>query len=890
MRRTCWGSGVRSLCERVVVFVMMVIAAAVGTPARAQPTVSNCVGWEALVPPSEADGAFTSAAVWDPDGPGPRGEELVVAGGFRSIGLVASRGLAVWDGKRWNAWEGPSRPRGNGTDITVVAARAGELFGASSAGIAVWRDGEWRTISPPLSGIFTGAVVDALVPDEDDSWLIAGRGFGLPDGGSYGILRLHNGQWQGFGLGIGYFGRIKHVARHRGDVVIAGPFDTVNAVFGRAGDRAPGLARWDGAAWVPIAASQLPGDRQLNVTGLLVHEGELLAALAYDPTSAIEGFRGVMRIDGLTLRPFDVLGSTVSDAYGMIAVNGELWVHARLIFPGSAFRGDIALARLGSRAWNIATNSGPQGSFFNVQAPPQLFGGNVGGRLMFTSTHAGTREMYKKVLTLGTLAAPVTLDGSVRAIVPWRGGVLVWGSLAGSSWPRVLWSPTGDPDTWRIIEIGGPGFLRHLTVWDEDLLVNRNVGASPIVERFDGVRFTPLGPVGSAGALEGVLERLFIHNNAPIAVGSLRIVGIGPVTMARFENGVWMPFGGVPGSVTGAQFAVRSRSDVPFWTNFKSWNGLLLAGGPRGDINGQDAGVLAAFDGVSWRRMDLGFPGPLRVFAEGDDRLVALADTTPGPETVAVWNGDRWTPLPRILSTENAGRGQIAVLNGVIHACDGYTSPIFRWVGDAWRRVSSNFYADGAAGVLAVVNGTLYMGVPQPSWGSGEFPRSFLNRLTNRPRTPRWSSGPPFSFLPEQRAFEGATLTLPGPTDLTDLTERSLWRNGQRLQSGPQPSGSEVRFGSALYNVQRADAGVYFARADNGCGAVGESPRVTLTVFCRGDANTDGAVSTADIFYWIDLWFRGGEWGNPTVVRPGANIQDFLTFLTSWFGECPPTP
>src|SRR5262245_47186822 len=43
----------------------------------------------------------SSTTNWDPDGPGPEPELLMIAGTFSTLGTQTLRGLAGWDGQIW---------------------------------------------------------------------------------------------------------------------------------------------------------------------------------------------------------------------------------------------------------------------------------------------------------------------------------------------------------------------------------------------------------------------------------------------------------------------------------------------------------------------------------------------------------------------------------------------------------------------------------------------------------------------------------------------------------------------------------------------------------------------------------------------------------------------
>lgn len=81
------------------------------------------------------DGEAYCSTAWDPDGPGPQEELLVVGGSFRIAGNVLAPGIAAWDGERWHAL-------GDGVDgdVTAMTVYDGDLVASGSrwSPVDVW--------------------------------------------------------------------------------------------------------------------------------------------------------------------------------------------------------------------------------------------------------------------------------------------------------------------------------------------------------------------------------------------------------------------------------------------------------------------------------------------------------------------------------------------------------------------------------------------------------------------------------------------------------------------------------------------------------------------------------------------------------------------------------
>src|SRR5215510_14794808 len=72
-------------------------------------------------------GSANSAVLWDPDGPGPQPEVLVVVGNFPVAGKVQASNIASWDGTSW-APLGAGRPSGT---VTALAVFNGNVIAAT---------------------------------------------------------------------------------------------------------------------------------------------------------------------------------------------------------------------------------------------------------------------------------------------------------------------------------------------------------------------------------------------------------------------------------------------------------------------------------------------------------------------------------------------------------------------------------------------------------------------------------------------------------------------------------------------------------------------------------------------------------------------------------------
>ena len=139
------------------------------------------------------DGRVSATAMWDPDGPGPEPEQLVVGGEFTIAGDVIAHHIARWDGTNW-------QPLGTGMNDHVLALT-----------------------------VYNGE-------------LIAGGQFSTAGGVSaHGIARWSGTSWQPLGTGVN--GTVRALAVYNGVVIAGGLFSTAGGVS------AICIACWDGTTW-----------------------------------------------------------------------------------------------------------------------------------------------------------------------------------------------------------------------------------------------------------------------------------------------------------------------------------------------------------------------------------------------------------------------------------------------------------------------------------------------------------------------------------------------------------------------------------------------------------------------------------------------------------------
>lgn len=222
---------------------------------------------------SLAQGVFTTntnyfaaaVGVWDPDGPGPVHDELIVGGSFATASNVANTtNLAAWNGGNWLSLGTP--PNGAVWSLAVWQGRlyAGGGFttvgGITGNGIASLSGTAWAPLGSGMSGGFAPAVFAMKVfNDGAGERLYAGGRFGALGGVNGLIARWDGASWLPVGGGLAGtspFADIEAMAVFDDD----GPGPHTPALYAGGnglvrpgmGDSMRSVYKWDGAAWSPV--------------------------------------------------------------------------------------------------------------------------------------------------------------------------------------------------------------------------------------------------------------------------------------------------------------------------------------------------------------------------------------------------------------------------------------------------------------------------------------------------------------------------------------------------------------------------------------------------------------------------------------------------------------
>jgi trimeric autotransporter adhesin len=215
--------------------------------------------------------------VFDEDGAGPASSRLFVGGSFQSAGGDASiQSLARWNGIAWSSIGdvigGGEYVNGmyvhdvDGPGVQSPRLYVGGYFnsvgGVAAKSIAAWDGQSWSSLGAGVTD--KGGTIDVLLEFDEDghgpltpTLYVGGRFDGIADlwaNENYNIARWNGSQW--LGLGIGLDGFVGAMTVH--DIDGEGPQEPALVVGGgfnaAAGYPMPGITAYDDGEWLPLGA------------------------------------------------------------------------------------------------------------------------------------------------------------------------------------------------------------------------------------------------------------------------------------------------------------------------------------------------------------------------------------------------------------------------------------------------------------------------------------------------------------------------------------------------------------------------------------------------------------------------------------------------------------
>jgi hypothetical protein len=245
--------------------------------------------------------------------------QLWIVGTFSATADVPSSQIAVWNGTSW------ASPPGGGVgdqdfayELLVdgptlyVGGHISTIGGVATKNVAAFDGTQWTPYDLP------DVTVYALSLDAAGA-LVAGGFEAQAYGGAY---RREGASWQPLGSGVGLgdpslSGVVSSMAAYGGELYATGCFSALEG----SGERVAGLARFDGNAWVPVAGA-LAGEQPLSPWlsfGVCGNDGQLSI---YDVDHQfLTVHAGRLFLAGL----FGGVGGAVSS--GVASFDGNTWGH-----------------------------------------------------------------------------------------------------------------------------------------------------------------------------------------------------------------------------------------------------------------------------------------------------------------------------------------------------------------------------------------------------------------------------------------------------------------------------------------------------------------------------------------------------------------------------------
>jgi hypothetical protein len=647
--------------------------------------------------PGPATGTVRAAIPWDPDGPGPASERLVIAGEFTFPGLRTNH-IACYD-PATGAWSSLGGGCSHGVNA-LAALPNGDLVavgGFLAAGgvpafcVARWDGAAWHAIGNGLPGSGNAVVVQ---PNGD---LVVGC-WSTP--GQPSLVRWNGSAWVEF---AGYVDGAVHALAQapNGDLYVGGTF--VSA----AGQFLSRLARWDGSAWHHVGHGVQGAVGELA----LLPNGDLIVGGTFPSVGNLPQVAWcIARWDGTQWSPLGA-GSSASVQALHVLPNGDL-------LAGGEFQ------VVNGPATNLARWDGAQWHTID---------GRAGGPGQWPSALC--------TMANGDLVVGGNFDlcgGVVVAKVARRRGT-VWQALGTGPDDRVqalAVDAAGDVHVGGLFELGGGRLVRSFAhvqagIWRAPTVVSSGISyhsyygpVESIVRLADGrLAATTFGGYdqrsialwdGQAWTPTTAKVNYDVRAITETATGDLVIGGdflLGGGRVARLAGTSWQPLGALYSNT------VRAVLGLP--------DGSVAAGGGALSVGGAALGHVARWNGVAWQPLGHGlgtnYGDLVRCLARlpNGDLVAAGTFIAPGVSHVARWNGSAWSALGSGLAGGVAATAVHALLvlpDGDLLVGGDFTlaggvpvQGLARWDGANWSAVDSG--VDGVVYAMTLLpDGDLLVG------------------------------------------------------------------------------------------------------------------------------------------------------------------------------------
>jgi trimeric autotransporter adhesin len=640
------------------------------------------------------DSAALRLTRWDPDGSGPLGERIVVAGNItlagdlpvRSVaaldpvtdqwtalgdpggvpvalavlpgGLLVAGGvfsppalLQVWTGTSWNA----AVPQPPGSSLTTLAVGpSGNLFAVTTIGFGstVHRfDGiSWQALGTATAPTIGPASVRALTFAANGDLLVGGSFQvigGLPVSN---VARWDGSSWSA----VGALGTVYDLLVTAGGELVAGGLFSVPSP-----SVSTNVARWDGLSWQALGTgtqSVLPAYAGVFALAELAN-GDLVAAGQFQAAGGVPAFK-VARWNGSTwsamgggIEQFGPTGEPSTVFALESTATGEVFAAGN--FGTVSGRDGRGLARWNGAAWRPARASGigsAASAVHRTVAGEVFLGGQF--RDIDGVLHNGiARRVGNGWAPVGAGIADFGVFGpGVAAITSLPSGELVvGGSFPGAvgvpspglvAWNGSAWAPLGgglaglaSPPQVEALHVAANGDLLVAGVFDA-------AGGATVesVARWSGSAWSSIGSgLTSSGQLVSIRAVTTAANGDVYVAGWFPLGGFGPTAkIARFDGISWQVIGGCDGNVL--DLRVLPNGDLLAAGAFKSIDGVLV-----GCVARRSNGVWSSFGGLGQTLSSSNVASDLRLLPGGAVLAAGAFEQGGSYYAFARWDGSVWT-------------------------------------------------------------------------------------------------------------------------------------------------------------------------------------------------------------------------------------------------------
>ena len=641
----------------------------------ATPALGQCSNpWVATPGSAGIEGSTSDLLVYDPDGSGPIGERVLVAGSFTIAGSVLASNLAIYDPalRTWSAF-GPGPYPAN---LRLARATNGDVYAA---------------------GNFTS---------------IAGVA-------AAGLARFDGTNWSS--LPAGLVGNVWRIEAHPlGGVVVIGSLTQAG------GAATNGIAWWDGVTWSSLSSTTMPpflGSQRLPIA-VAVHPNGTVFLSVQDSNANMSG---VMRFDGTA---WSSIGVFVAPTSLCVSSSGDLLAGGVAVPGGSVFSGQT-VARWNGTNWSSLGLTPfyraerlvemPSGALAVLGAPSATFAVRTAIWDGTTWTTIGDGWSGLAEQDLAVLASGDLLVGGDRMPI----GTITAAGVA--RWNGTVWSPASP---------GVAGSARWLAVRDDGGIFLGESSAAPdsCVQRWNGSAWSPVVGALAGGNETTIITGVFALPSHGLLLGARSQFNgpPGPIVQ-RWTGSAWTTlatstFGRVEAAtelangelVVGGQFTTISgvaAQNVARYTG-TAWVPLgagvsqpvrALVASPNGDLWALAGPMVLRWNGTAWAQFGLAIGGVTALVLDAQG-LPVVAGNLSGPDVLR-WNGVAWAPV---------GNGPAGPVQSIVVLPDGdlVVGPLVdasnparaleRWNGASWSALGGAVDATVHALALAA-NGDLLL-------------------------------------------------------------------------------------------------------------------------------------------------------------------------------------